>query len=98
MEERVSDVDRKESRTMIQLTRLNKRPLVLNSDLIEFIENTPDTVITLVTSEKLVVLETAEEILERIVEFRRRLLPTSFANLPTPVVMHTRDNQSDESE
>jgi flagellar protein FlbD len=68
---------------MIRLTRLNQRPLVVNSDLIEFIENAPDTVITLVTGDKLVVRESADEIMDRIVEFRHRLLPTSFAMLPT---------------
>lgn len=68
---------------MIRLTRLNQRPLVVNSDLIEFIENAPDTVITLVTGDKLVVRESTDEIMDRIVEFRRRLLPTSFATLPT---------------
>jgi flagellar protein FlbD len=83
---------------MIQLTRLNKHPFVLNSDLIESIENAPDTVITLVTGEKLVVLETAEDILDRIVVFRRRLVPTSLASLPTSVLINTRENQSDESE
>ena len=67
---------------MIRLTRLNQRPLVVNSDLIEFIENAPDTVITLVTGDKLMVRESADEILDQIVEFRRRLLPTSFAMLP----------------
>jgi flagellar protein FlbD len=67
---------------MIRLTRLNQRPLVLNSDLIEFIESAPDTVITLVTGDKLVVRESADEIMDRIVEFRHRLLPTSFAVLP----------------
>ena len=58
---------------MIRLTRLNNRPLVVNSELIKFIENAPDTVITLVTGEKIVVLETAEEVITRIVEYRRRL-------------------------
>ena len=58
---------------MIRLTRLNNRPLVVNSELIKFIENTPDTVITLVTGEKIVVLETAEEVMTEIVEYRRRL-------------------------
>ena len=58
---------------MIRLTRLNNRPLVVNSELIKFIENAPDTVITLVTGEKIVVLETAEEVIARIVEYRRRL-------------------------
>ena len=58
---------------MIRLTRLNNRPLVVNSELIKFIENAPDTVITLVTGEKIVVLETAEEVMARIEEYRRRL-------------------------
>ena len=58
---------------MIRLTRLNNRPLVVNSELIKFIENAPDTVITLITGEKIVVLETAEEVMTRIVEYRRWL-------------------------
>lgn len=57
---------------MIELTRLNKRPLVLNSDLIKFIENTPDTVLTLVTGEKVVVLEPCQVIIEKVIEFRRK--------------------------
>jgi len=59
---------------MIRLTRLNNRPLVVNSELIKFIENAPDTVITLVTGEKIVVRETVEAVLSMIVEYRRRLL------------------------
>ena len=59
---------------MIQLTRLNNHPIVVNSDLIKFVENAPDTVITLVTGEKIVVLENGDEVLERIVEFRQQIL------------------------
>jgi flagellar protein FlbD len=59
---------------MIQLTRLNHVPLVLNSDLIEHMEVTPDTVVTLTTGQKFVVLESAEEVLSRIIQFRRSLL------------------------
>jgi flagellar protein FlbD len=59
---------------MIQLTRLNNRPLVVNSDLIKFIENTPDTVITLVSGEKIVVLETVAEVMEQILNFRRQIV------------------------
>lgn len=59
---------------MIQLTRLNKHPIGVNSDLIKFVENAPDTMITLLTGEKILVLETFEEILERIVAYRRRVL------------------------
>ena len=59
---------------MIQLTRLNSHPLVVNADLIKTIEYAPDTVLTLVNGDKIVVRETGEEILARIVEFRRRVL------------------------
>lgn len=59
---------------MIRLTRLNQVPLVLNSDLIEHIEMTPDTVISLTTGQKFMVRETSEQIIERIVSFRRAVL------------------------
>jgi flagellar protein FlbD len=59
---------------MIPLTRLNHVPLVLNSDLIEHVEVTPDTVITLTTGQKLMVLESAEEITSRVIAFRRAIL------------------------
>ena len=59
---------------MIRLTRLNHQSVVLNSDLIKLIEAAPDTVITLVNGEKIIVRESVDQVLERIVEFRRRLL------------------------
>ena len=58
---------------MIRLTRLNRAPLVLNSDLIEHIDVTPDTVITLTTGQILRVRETAEQVIQNIVEFRRKI-------------------------
>jgi flagellar protein FlbD len=58
---------------MVRLTRLNHAPLVLNSDLIEHIDITPDTVITLTTGQILRVRETAEEVIQRILEYRRRI-------------------------
>ena len=59
---------------MIQLTRLNNHPLTVNSDLIKFVEQSPDTVITLITGEKIVVRESTPEVLEKVVEFRRSVL------------------------
>ena len=65
---------------MIHLTRLNNQPLVVNADLIKFIENAPDTVITLLTGEKLMVREPLAEVLNRVAEFHehfyRRVAPT----------------------
>lgn len=63
---------------MIELTRLNHIRLVLNSDLIEHIEITPDTVITLTTGQKIMVLESAAEIVDRVVAFRRALYRAAF--------------------
>uniref|UniRef100_A0A7V4DHL8 Flagellar protein FlbD n=1 Tax=Candidatus Caldatribacterium californiense TaxID=1454726 RepID=A0A7V4DHL8_9BACT len=57
---------------MIELTRLNGSVFVLNADLIETIEATPDTVISLVTGKKYVVREKVGEVIDRIVEFRRK--------------------------
>ena len=59
---------------MIQVTRLNQSALVLNCDLIEQIESTPDTLITLTNNQKLIVRETADEIVERIRQYRRSIL------------------------
>ena len=59
---------------MIYLTRLNRVRLVVNSDLIEHIEVTPDTVVALTSGEKYLVLESANEVIERVVEFRRAVL------------------------
>ncbi|MBM3745547.1 MAG: flagellar protein [Acidobacteria bacterium] len=56
---------------MIRLTRLNHVPMMLNSDLIEHVEVTPDTVIALTTGQKFMVLESAEEVRDRVIEFRR---------------------------
>jgi len=58
---------------MIRLTRINRVPLIVNADLIEHVEVTPDTVITLTTGQKLVVLESAEQVIEKVIEFRRAI-------------------------
>ena len=65
---------------MIHVTRLNHTPVVLNCDLIEHVETTPDTVISLTTGQKLMVLESAEEIIERVVKYRRSILSGEALN------------------
>lgn len=57
---------------LIAVTRLNNKEFYVNPDLIEFIEESPNTVITLTTGTKLVVNESAEILIERIVAFRHR--------------------------
>ena len=55
---------------MIHLTRINHIPLVLNSDLIEHLEVTPDTLIAMTTGQKFMVLESADEVIQKVIEFR----------------------------
>ena len=59
---------------MIRLTRLNHVPLIVNADLIEHVEVTPDTVVALTTGQKFLVLESAEEVVERVIEYRRAVV------------------------
>ncbi len=59
---------------MIELTRLNGNPMVLNSDLIKTAEASPDTMLTLINGEKLIVRETCAQVVERVVAYRSRLL------------------------
>lgn len=66
---------------MIRLTRLNHIPLILNSDLIEHIDMTPDTVVTLTSGQKFMVLESADEIVDKVIVFRKKLLSPDMARL-----------------
>ncbi len=59
---------------MIELTRLNGSPIVLNSDLIKTAEASPDTMLTLINGEKLIVREEIAEVTERVLAYRARLL------------------------
>jgi flagellar protein FlbD len=59
---------------MIQVARLNGNPLVVNSDLIRYVESSPDTTLTLINGEKIVVLESCEEVISRTITYRARLL------------------------
>jgi flagellar protein FlbD len=61
------------TRNVISLRRLNNQPIMVNADLIESLESTPDTVVTLVSGNKLIVRDTMEEIRDRIVEYKRRI-------------------------
>ena len=81
---------------MIRLTRLNDAPIVVNSDLIEHVDITPDTVIVMNTGQVFRVQETADEVIARIVEFRRRIAQwwnRSETDQPAPI-----SDQPDQSE
>lgn len=62
---------------MIELTRLNGVKFSINSDLIEIIETTPDTVITLTTGRKLIVKESRQEVKNLVLSYKRDI----YANL-----------------
>lgn len=55
---------------MIKVTRINDTELVINAELIEFVEATPDTIISLTTGKKVMVKESTDEIIKRVAEFK----------------------------
>lgn len=59
---------------MIQVTRINGEEFYINPDAIEFLEETPDTVVSMASGRKVVVAEGAMEIRKKIVVFRRRYM------------------------
>ena len=58
---------------MIEVTRINGKKFVVNCDQIKTLEATPDTVMTLMNGEKLMVSESVEDVVRRTVEYRKRL-------------------------
>jgi len=58
---------------MIEVTRTNHRKIVINADLIVFVEETPDVVITLSNGSKVLVKESAKEIITRVIDYKRRI-------------------------
>lgn len=58
---------------MITVTKINDRDIVVNCDLIEMIESTPDTTLTTTTGRKIIVLDTVDEILRKVVEYKGRI-------------------------
>lgn len=57
---------------MIKVSRINGKGFVINCDLIELVEATPDTIISLTTGKKVVVKESVDEIIEKVIEFKRQ--------------------------
>jgi flagellar protein FlbD len=62
-----------QEKTVIELHRLQKQMIVVNADLIEFLEATPDTMISTTTGKKILVLESVEEVVEKVVQYKRRI-------------------------
>ena len=86
---------------MIELTRLNGSPLAVNCDLIKYAEAAPDTVLTLITGEKLVVLEPCSEVSERTLEYRSAVLRKAWPEAAPAVIAraaHDADHRVREQE
>ncbi len=60
---------------MISVTRLNGSEMVMNAELIEFIESAPDTIITTTTGKKIIVRNTADEVIKKVIDYRRLCFP-----------------------
>lgn len=66
---------------MIKLRRINNKEFVVNADYIEFVESTPDTVITLTNGIKLVVKESVDEVIEKVIEYKKRIFEGIIFNI-----------------
>lgn len=62
---------------MITLTKLNDKEFILNAELIKTVEETPDTVITTTTGHKYIVKEKSEEVVKRVVQYKKEIF-TNF--------------------
>jgi flagellar protein FlbD len=62
---------------MIEVTRLRGSKIVLNAELIETIEETPDTVITLTSGKRYIVSESSEELISKVVEYKKKIFTQS---------------------
>ena len=67
---------------MISVTRTNGSKIYINAELIQTVESTPDTVITLTSNKKFLVKDTAQEVAERCIEYRRKTLAPFNTNEP----------------
>jgi flagellar protein FlbD len=70
---------------MIDLTRLNGHPIVVNCDLIKFVEATPDTTLTLLTGERLIVRESCAQLVLLIAQWRANILRTAWPDAANAV-------------
>ena len=66
---------------MIKVTALNKSEFFINAELIEMVEKTPDTIITLSTEKKILVRESTDEIISRVIEYKRRIYNSKVSGM-----------------
>ncbi|NPV58340.1 MAG: flagellar FlbD family protein [Actinobacteria bacterium] len=67
---------------MIEVTRFHDEPAIINAELIEMIEARPDTIITMTTGRKIIVTESVEELVQKVIEYRQAIRPIIRTNAP----------------
>ena len=83
---------------MVEMTRLNGHTFLINADLIKHVEAIPDTTLTLVTGEKLVVLETCGEVLTRTLAWRAFVLREAWPSADVALLAHSAHKNADEQD
>lgn len=63
---------------MIEVTRLNETKLLINAEQIETVEETPDTVITLLSGKKIIVKESRQEIQNLVILYKNKIFSQSL--------------------
>ena len=66
---------------MIRVTRLNDKEMVINAEMIEFVEATPDTLISLKSGKKIMVMEPVDDVIELVVEYKKSCAQTIFGSV-----------------
>jgi len=79
---------------MIEVSKLNGEKYFVNAEAIDFVEATPDTMLTLASGKKLVVLESASDIVNKIIEYKKKL----YMDLPRQIAKLVGENTSEEGE
>jgi flagellar protein FlbD len=62
---------------MIEVTRLNDHSMMINAELIEMVESNPDTTITMTTGRKIIIKETVEELVQKVVQYKQKVVKIS---------------------
>ena len=65
---------------MIRLTRINDSLVVINAEMIELLEQSPDTIVTMTTGHKIFVKESVDDVIERVMEYKRSILNNPITN------------------
>lgn len=74
---------------MIKLTRFDGSEVAVNAELVKFVEAAPDTIVTLTSDQKLLVLETVDEVIEKVVKYRR----LAYGSMPIKISRSEKEKE-----